>query len=180
MKHRYYSEVDGSQYLVVVDDGPEGLRVGMVEMGQPEPEQLEPVDFSFVQAPGSYSLLVGGQSVLVRLTPDGEEKGTWHAALRRHQAEVRVQTERDYRLSKVGGPKHQAEGELMVKAPMPGLVKQVAVKPGDSVSRGQRLLVLEAMKMENDILAPRDGVVKAVRVQGGDAVENGRPLVVLE
>lgn len=67
-----------------------------------------------------------------------------------------------------------------VKSPLPGTVLNVFVHPGDKVSSGQRMLVLEAMKMENNINAPKDGTVKTVRVQQGDAVMEGDVLIVIE
>ena len=66
-----------------------------------------------------------------------------------------------------------------VKAPMPGKVLSVAVKPGDAVSKGQTLAVLEAMKMEHALSAPRDGVVESTHVAAGDQVGDGDVLVVL-
>jgi glutaconyl-CoA decarboxylase len=63
---------------------------------------------------------------------------------------------------------------------MPGKILAVNVVPGDTVAGGSVLLILEAMKMENDILAPMDGTVKAVKVQSGDTVNTGDLLVVLE
>jgi 3-methylcrotonyl-CoA carboxylase alpha subunit len=66
-----------------------------------------------------------------------------------------------------------------VKAPMPGKVLSVAVRPGDAVSKGQTLAVLEAMKMEHALSAPRDGVVESTHVAAGDQVGDGDVLVVL-
>ncbi len=67
-----------------------------------------------------------------------------------------------------------------VNAGMPGKIVRVLVKPGDKVSANQVLLVMEAMKMENDIKAPQDVVVKEVRVKTGDSIESGALLVVFE
>ncbi len=64
-------------------------------------------------------------------------------------------------------------------APMPGTVLQVAVNVGDNVTKGQTLLILEAMKMENEIMAPSDGVVKELNVTKGGSVNTGDILVVL-
>jgi biotin carboxyl carrier protein len=71
-------------------------------------------------------------------------------------------------------------GESHVRAIMPGRVVKIFVAVGDEVSRGQGLLILEAMKMENEIVAPRDGRIAALPVESGTAVENGDDLVVLE
>jgi biotin carboxyl carrier protein len=67
-----------------------------------------------------------------------------------------------------------------VKAPMPGLVLSVLVEPGQSVQKGDNLLILEAMKMENVLKAAGEGVIKAVKVHKGDAVEKGALLIELE
>ena len=74
----------------------------------------------------------------------------------------------------------RAAGERSIPAPLPGKILAVNVVPGDAVTEGAVLLILEAMKMENDILAPADGTVKAVKVQNGDTVKTGDLLVVLE
>jgi glutaconyl-CoA/methylmalonyl-CoA decarboxylase subunit gamma len=67
-----------------------------------------------------------------------------------------------------------------LNAPMPGVLLEVVVAPGDRVSRGQVVAVLEAMKMRNEIKAPRDGVVAAIFVQPGQLVAYGDPLVRVE
>ena len=66
-----------------------------------------------------------------------------------------------------------------VTAPMPGNILKVNVKTGDAVKAGTVLCVLEAMKMENEIMAPKDGTVTQVLVQKGSTVDTGAPLVVL-
>lgn len=71
-------------------------------------------------------------------------------------------------------------GGSHIRAIMPGRVSRIDVAPGDAVRRGQGLLILEAMKMENEIVAPRDGIVADVLVSAGQAVDNGDELVRLE
>ena len=68
----------------------------------------------------------------------------------------------------------------VLKAPMPGLVGRVQVQPGEQVAAGAPLVVLEAMKMENELKAGAPGVVKSVRVVSGEAVEKGQVLVEFE
>jgi biotin carboxyl carrier protein len=70
-------------------------------------------------------------------------------------------------------------GPLAVRSPMPGKVVKVLVAVGDQVKSGAPVVVVEAMKMENELRAPRDGAVKDVAVKEGQAVEAGQPLVTL-
>ena len=70
-------------------------------------------------------------------------------------------------------------GSVVVKAPMPGNINKVNVKPGDAVKKGDVLIVLEAMKMENDVCAPEDGTVASVEVAKGATVETDAVLVTL-
>ena len=67
-----------------------------------------------------------------------------------------------------------------LKAPMPGLVLSIMVEPGDSVKKGEGLMVLEAMKMENIIRTPADGIVKSIDVKKSDAVEKNQVLIKFE
>lgn len=68
------------------------------------------------------------------------------------------------------------EGAVKVTAPMPGKVLAVKKQVGDAVKSGDTILVLEAMKMENDIVAPKDGVIASLNVSSGDSVESGAVL----
>lgn len=78
-------------------------------------------------------------------------------------------------------PKRAAPaGGEVVSSPMPGTIVSIAVSEGQSVKKGSVLLVLEAMKMENEIMAPHDAKVSAVLVNKGDSVESGTPLVSLQ
>jgi len=84
------------------------------------------------------------------------------------------------RFRRGGGGPAAAAGEMRVTAPMPGRVLRVLVKPGDDVSARQGLVVVEAMKMENEIGSPKAGRIKEVAVTDGQSVESGRLLVVVE
>ena len=66
-----------------------------------------------------------------------------------------------------------------MKSPMPGVVLKIQVQQGQAVKTGQVLLILEAMKMENEIVAPKDGTVAQIVTSKGASVESGTPLVVL-
>ena len=71
-------------------------------------------------------------------------------------------------------------GESHVRAIMPGRVVKILVAVGDEVTKGQGILILEAMKMENEIVAPKDGKVASIPVEAGKAVDNGDDLMILE
>ena len=78
-----------------------------------------------------------------------------------------------------GTPVAAAAGAVSVTAPMPGNILDVKVKAGDSVKAGDTLLILEAMKMENEISAPQDGTIASVNVRKGDVVNSGDLLITM-
>lgn len=126
---------------------------------------------------GIHTLLVDGQTYGLAAT---RGQHGYSLVLRGVPFDVYVENERQHRLSSVKAAKSGEEGRATLRAPMPGLVVQVDVGESDEVERGQRLLVLEAMKMENDIRAPRPGRVEKVLAIKGTTVEQGQPLVVLD
>lgn len=73
-----------------------------------------------------------------------------------------------------------SQGQEVVEAPMPGNIWKIVAKEGDTVQAGDVLLILEAMKMENEILAPRDGIVSSINTTEGSTVNTGDKLVVLD
>lgn len=120
-------------------------------------------------------LLAGGRSVDVALTP--RAAGEWLAQF----PHVGVVATVDGRRGRQGRPGEVATtGAQRVVAPMPGRVVRVLVKAGDAVDARQSLVVIEAMKMENDLSSPKAGVVREVAIAEGASVEAGRLLVVVE
>ena len=71
-------------------------------------------------------------------------------------------------------------GKSGIKSPLPGVILEIKVKEGDTVKRGQTLMILEAMKMENNINADKDGKITAINVSKGDSVLEGNDLVIIE
>jgi pyruvate carboxylase subunit B len=112
----------------------------------------------------------------IRLTLEPSDDG-WIVRRGGDSVEATVVDERDRLLQKFGGAAGRAGRDGVVKAPMPGLVLRIAASEGTTVEAGQGLLVLEAMKMENEIRAPVTGVVGSVMVSAGQAVEKGTPLL---
>jgi biotin carboxyl carrier protein len=118
---------------------------------------------------------LGDRSVRAVLAREGERT---YVALDGRQyvvAESRAETDRPG-----GGDDRTAGGSLRIKAPMPGKVTKVPVSEGQEVRKNQTLVIVEAMKMENEIKASIDGVVKKVHVAVGDLVDAERPLVEVE
>lgn len=93
---------------------------------------------------------------------------------------VQIETERDRLLQRFAGISHDRHHHAEIHATMPGLVVKVMSSVGGNVTKGQALLILEAMKMENEVRAPADGVIKEMCVQQGRTVEKGDLLVVLD
>jgi biotin carboxyl carrier protein len=121
---------------------------------------------------GKLDLLIDGQHTTAYVSSDNAKR--W--------VTVNGQT---YKLTKSSGPRKgghapHAAGALRVTAPMPGQVRAVNVGEGDSVTKGQTLLVLEAMKMEIRVHAPRDGLVRKLSVKQGQTVEREQILIEIE
>ena len=118
---------------------------------------------------GPFRLRMGTRQVSFHCVRDGEEVHLWWEGVA-----YRLRLEREGTR-----PAHRATSGSL-EAPMPGKVIAIKVAPGDAVRKGDELLVVEAMKMENALRAPRDGVVKAFRARVGDMVNPGAVLVELE
>jgi pyruvate carboxylase subunit B len=97
-----------------------------------------------------------------------------------HRYEAEALDERTRAIREMTARTAAPSGPAPVVAPMPGLVVRIAVAVGDQVTAGQGVLVMEAMKMENELRAAADGTVKSVRVTPGTAVEKGSVLIELE
>lgn len=131
-----------------------------------------------------YSVLVGDHSyeAYLRVLDDAEagEGGglSVEVMIAGRPYVVRVRDERSQALASIAGGAH-VSGDVAIRAPMPGLVSNVIAAEGDEVKRGQTVVVLEAMKMENDLTAPRAGIVKSLRVTKGQAVNQGETLAIV-
>lgn len=131
------------------------------------------------RSPGVYSVIQNNQSVLVTVQPVGPDAKLLRVEVNGEPFDIQLKDVLDQRLDTLGFSKLSAKKVNAVKAPMPGLVIDVAVSEGQELKEGERLLILEAMKMENSILMPNDGQVKQVLVKPGQAVEKGQVLVEL-
>jgi biotin carboxyl carrier protein len=93
---------------------------------------------------------------------------------------VEVEDERQRTLRESSSGQARDRGQFCLRSPMPGLIVAVPVAEGQAVTRGQDLVVLESMKMQNELKAPRDGVVGDVRVHAGDRVEHDQILLTVD
>ena len=166
---RYYVQWAGEERVVEIRQGEHGLEA-VVD------DKVHPVDVTAVEDSGLLNMLVDNQSWTYAAR---FENGA--AMLSFHEREVRVPIEDERgRLARLAtGGASDGGGDSEVTSVMPGVVKEVLVGADETVDAGQPLLILEAMKMENEIRAPRQGVVATVHVDAGQAVEKGAQLVSL-
>lgn len=127
--------------------------------------------------PGSYSLVLDGRSYNVLVLKEDKENKTVRLRIGAKTYTVALEDEQRHLMHALGLDKAMQTVAKDLKAPMPGLVLKVLVKPGDVVKKNDAVLILEAMKMENVIKAPGDAVVSAVHVQERVAVEKGQLLL---
>lgn len=158
----YIATVDGQAYSIGLDED------GITLDGTPVKVDLQSIDGGF-----HYSLLVGSASheVFVERCED-----VCFVTLGGQRYRVQVEDERDRQLGKRRATVEEV-GDAEVTSPMPGVVVAVLVNPGQEVRTGEGLLILEAMKMENEIRAQRTGVVEAVHVTPGQRVGQNDLLV---
>jgi len=123
-------------------------------------------------------LLIDGRPLTLSVEAIG--RGRWALTPKGERWEMEVLDERSRHIRSLAGGGDQRRAAGVLKAPMPGLVVRVQVQPGEKVATGAPLVVLEAMKMENELKAGAPGVVKSVRVAPGEAVEKGQVLVEFE
>jgi len=165
----YIVSCDGEEYTVAV--ARQGPRYRVTLDGDATEVDLCPMGRRL------YSLLVGTDSYEVDVLAEGSGLSLIVSG---EAYRVEVADERARRLREVIGRAEGRGGRLEVSAPMPGKVVAVLVRVGDEVAAGQGLLVIEAMKMENELRATGAGRVAEVRAVPGRAVNGGEILVVIE
>lgn len=129
---------------------------------------------------GEWHLIVDGKSMVVYIDKINKVEKTMQAVVNGKVCEVKITDKMDLLLKSMGLENALAKKINELKAPMPGLVLEIKVNAGDTIQKGDALLVLEAMKMENVIKAAGDGVVKEIKVQAKDAVDKNQVLITFE
>jgi len=160
-------DVDGER--VTVSLGEDGVTVD----GEPVTAHIETVDGTPIH------LLTLGRTLHRVAVRRGEGRGRYSLWTDGYRFEVEALDERRRAIRDLTGQGGGPRGPAPLVAPMPGLVVRVAVAVGDQVQAGQPLVVMEAMKMENELRASGPGTVTAVRAMPGTAVEKGAVLVEL-
>jgi acetyl/propionyl-CoA carboxylase alpha subunit len=164
------------RYFVTIGD-----RTLEVDLSGDEPVvEGHPVDAEMVSLPGTTvrNLRVDGRSHTLLAQPL-ERRGRWGIAFGASRFTVEAVDERTRAIREMTGGADE-EAEKVVTAPMPGLVVKIEVEVGQQVAAGQGVVIVEAMKMENELKAPADGVVARVEISEGQTVEKGATLIVLE
>jgi biotin carboxyl carrier protein len=167
MTERYFADIEGREYQIEIISNQQVLING---------EMLE-IDFQSLRQDLSYSLLVGGDSYEINLYQDN---GFWEVLLRGKQFSVRVEDDRERRLRMAAGESSLLKTAVTVQAPMPGLVIDIPVEEGKHVEEGEVLIILESMKMQNELRAPRPGTIVKIQISLNDNVERKQTLMILE
>ena len=163
----YVASVGGESFHIRMDE-PEALVVN---------DEHHSASLESAGGPSLYSLIVDNSSYEVHVE---EREGSYRVLLLGQVYDVHVEDEGTRRVTRARKARQAEEGEdIIIRSPIPGLIFDVPAMEGQKVKKGDILVIVEAMKMENEIRAPRDATVKATFVAPGDAVDKGTPLVTL-
>lgn len=163
---KYIANVNETEYEIIIE-GEHAITVNG--------ERYE-IDFQYLDGGGILSLLLNNRSLEAVIN---EQDDSWEVLTKGELYTVQVQDERAYRLAQARGTTASVTGEVSIKSPMPGLIVKVPVAEGETVQKGDQVIILESMKMENELRTPRDGVVSRILVTQGDSVEKDQVLVVI-
>src|SRR5690242_7238829 len=161
---KYITNVEGKQFSVEIVDE-KHVRVD---------DKLYEIDFETVSGQPVFSLIVDGRSHESYIYQDDDN---WQVLLHGRLYPVTVEDEREKRLRAAAGGGVAETGEFHLRAPMPGLVVAILVEEGQAIKKGQVLLILESMKMQNELKSPRDGTAGRIRVKAGETVEQKQTLL---
>jgi acetyl/propionyl-CoA carboxylase alpha subunit len=141
-------------------------------------ENKDRIEFKFTSLGNNrYVFILNDQSYLIHIL---KENGIYHIHFDGDYFPVRVEDEQTRELRILVGQSTQVTGEQKIFAPIPGLITKIKVKEGDSLQEGDGLVILEAMKMENEIKSQSTGIVKQILVKEGMPVEKDQELIVIE
>lgn len=165
---KYFVRINDEEHEVLLDG--EGVHLD----GEDVAAQVAPIDGTPVRM-----VTIGNEVHRVVVRP-GATRGEYTLWLDGYRFEVEALDERSKAIRELSGAGAGPTGPAPLKAPMPGLIVRVNVQVGDQVQAGQGIVVMEAMKMENELKASAAGKVKTILAKPGTAVEKGALLVELE
>ena len=140
-----------------------------------------PVEIDLSQlSQNKYHLLLDYKSYNLEVVSNNKKSGEITVKVNNRVVKVEVKTALDELLNKMGFSTNNVGHTKDIAAPMPGLILDVVVNEGDEVEKGDKLLVLEAMKMENIIKSPGSGKIKSIVINKGDSVDSGQKLIHFE
>lgn len=128
---------------------------------------------------GGFSILAGGKSYVAYVESIDQAKKTMTLTINNNLYTIEIKEPIDLLLSKMGLDMTKMQKVEPIKAPMPGLILKILVSEGQAIKKGEPVLILEAMKMENVFKAASDAVVKSIKVSEQNAVEKGQILIEL-
>jgi biotin carboxyl carrier protein len=161
---KYVTTIGDQQYLIEILD----------EDHVVVDDQVFEVDFDSISDQPVHSMIVDGRSYEAYVYPSDEG---WQVLLHGKLYPAVVEDEREKRLRAAAGSMVAERGEFHLRAPMPGLVVSIPVAEGQEVKPGDVLIVLESMKMQNELKSPRSGTIMRLRVKAGDSVEQHQTLL---
>lgn len=163
---KYIAQIGNQSFeITILDDG--HIQVG---------DEVLRYDFRPGSRTEHFSLIIDGRSYQIWMEPVNQSHRVHVAG---YDFEVHAEDERAHRLRRLAATDAASSGVGQVVAPMPGLVVKALVEPGQAVKRGDGIVIVEAMKMENEIRSPLSGTVKEIRVKSRQAVEKGEILAVI-
>lgn len=131
-------------------------------------------------ADNAFHILQDGQSYKAVVVTQNYGSKTLTLEINGNPYTIQIADEYDLLVKKMGLSTASTQKIKNIKAPMPGLILDILIEPGQAISKGDQLLILEAMKMENVLKAEGDGVVKSIEVEKGAAVDKGQVLIEME
>lgn len=139
------------------------------------------VDWDMIEhSEGMFHILSEGKSYRAKVISVDIEAKKVRLLINEKEYHVQVQSDRDVLLKKLGIEAGSGSSLNDIKAPMPGLILDIMVKQGQAIKKGDPVLVLEAMKMENILKSPGDGTIKSIAAKKGDTVAKSQVLVTFD
>jgi len=170
----YLVKIEDKEYIVTIDSSKHPPQIKI---------NGEPVitEFSTRSNNSEIQLLMDNRSYDVEVVKQrGSQNGDFSVFIYGREFSLYAEDERLAKIREVAGMGPGGDARMELHAPMPGLVTKILKKPGDSVARGESLIIVEAMKMENELKSLIDGTIKEIKVKAGQSIDKNALLVLFE